>query len=107
MLMAMTDRIAQLRRAAGLSQSSLAAAAGIRPATLSEIETGKGNPRLETLQAIAAALRCSVADLFASDPLHADDAELLDRLKTISEDERRLLLRLLAGGRGAPGKASE
>lgn len=57
------DRLRRLRAAAGLSQRALATAAGIRQATLGEIESGRTDPRLSTLQGLASALRTSVAVL--------------------------------------------
>jgi transcriptional regulator with XRE-family HTH domain len=47
------------------SQIDLANAAGIAPLTVSKIEARTGNPRVETLAKIAAALRVEVDALFA------------------------------------------
>jgi transcriptional regulator with XRE-family HTH domain len=55
----------RLRVAIGLSQGELAAAAGVGKATISGIEQERANPRLETLAAIAAALRVEVGELLA------------------------------------------
>jgi transcriptional regulator with XRE-family HTH domain len=48
-----------------LSQIGLAHAAGVAPLTVSKIETREGNPTVETLARIAAALRVEVDALFA------------------------------------------
>lgn len=57
-----------LRETAGLTQKQLAAAAGVRLATLSELETGTTtDPRLSTLAKLADALGVKVADLLADD----------------------------------------
>ena len=53
------------RKAAGLSQAALAKRIGIRTPTLKEIETGKTDPRVSTLKAIAAALSVDLDDLAA------------------------------------------
>lgn len=53
------------RKAAGLSQAALAERVGIRTATLNEIETGKTDPRVSTMKAIAAALGVDIDDLVA------------------------------------------
>ncbi len=61
-----TDLAANLRRlrvAGHLSLSQLARATGISKATLSGIERGNGNPTVETLAALASALRVSVGEL--------------------------------------------
>jgi transcriptional regulator with XRE-family HTH domain len=60
------DLAANLRRlrvADHLSLSELARATGISKATLSGIERGAGNPTVETLAALAGALRVSVGEL--------------------------------------------
>ncbi|HYI80646.1 MAG TPA: XRE family transcriptional regulator [Thermoleophilaceae bacterium] len=60
------DLAANLRRlrvAAHLSLSELARATGISKATLSGIERGAGNPTVETLAALAGALRVSLGEL--------------------------------------------
>jgi transcriptional regulator with XRE-family HTH domain len=56
-------RIRQLRTARGWSLSSLAARAHLGKATLSEIESGKRNPTVETLYAIAAQLQIGLSEL--------------------------------------------
>lgn len=56
----------RLRVAAALSQAELAAAASVTKSTIAAIEQGRANPRLTTLESIAAALRVEVAELVAS-----------------------------------------
>ena len=51
------------RRAAGLTQAALARKAGLREATVSEIEAGKTDPRLSTMRALAAALGLDLGDI--------------------------------------------
>jgi transcriptional regulator with XRE-family HTH domain len=52
-----------LRAAAGLTLAELAAAAGIGKSTLAQLESGRANPSVETLWAIAAALEVPFARL--------------------------------------------
>lgn len=54
-----------LRARQGLSLGQLAARAGMSKGTLSKLESGIGNPRLETLAALAAALSAPLTDLLA------------------------------------------
>lgn len=61
-------RIAALRRARALSQSELAAAAGIGRVTLARIETGVQSPTMATLDGLARALKLAFADLVAAEP---------------------------------------
>lgn len=55
--------LAAWRKAVGLTQAELAAMAGIRPASVSDIEGRKIDPRLSTLKAIASALKLGVEDI--------------------------------------------
>jgi transcriptional regulator with XRE-family HTH domain len=59
----------RLRAEQGLSLSDLARGSGVAKATLSALEGGRGNPTLETLSALAAALQIPMGDLItAADP---------------------------------------
>lgn len=60
-------RIRSIRESMGMTQSELAAAAGIGRITEVRIENGEQSPRYETLAAIARALKRPVADLLADD----------------------------------------
>lgn len=56
-------RIRSLRKAAGLTQEKLAAAAGVGRVTTARIESGEQSPRYKTLLALAAALGVESSDL--------------------------------------------
>jgi transcriptional regulator with XRE-family HTH domain len=49
--------IRALRQEAGMTLAELSTAAGLGKSTLAQLESGKGNPSVETLWALAAALR--------------------------------------------------
>lgn len=53
------------RKAAGLSQAALAERAGVRHATVNEIEAGKTDPRISTMKAIANVLGIEIDDITA------------------------------------------
>ncbi len=55
------ENVRTLRRQAGMTLSDLAAAAGLGKSTLAQLESGRANPSVETLWAIAAALRVPFA----------------------------------------------
>ena len=55
--------LAAWRKAVGMTQAELATAAGIRPATVSDIESGKIDPRLSTLRALAKALKLDIESI--------------------------------------------
>ncbi len=52
--------IKQLRLFRQMSQTQLAEEAGLRTATISEIEAGKANFNINTLLRISAALKCDI-----------------------------------------------
>lgn len=54
----------RLREARDLTQEQLADAAGLRQALISELEAGKRDVRLDSLQRLAAALGARLAELF-------------------------------------------
>lgn len=56
--------VLQLRREAGYSIGSLAAAAGLSPGLLSQIERGQGNPSLTTLIKLSQALKVPIGRFF-------------------------------------------
>ena len=72
--------IAFRRRAVGMTQETLADILGIAPDTLSRMENGRFAPKMGRLRDIAAALHCSVTDLFRE-----ADEKTADRASTIAE----------------------
>jgi transcriptional regulator with XRE-family HTH domain len=58
------DRIRELRLAAGLTQEDLADRCGLFRTYMSRIETGKANPTLTMIHALADSLAVPVAGLF-------------------------------------------
>jgi transcriptional regulator with XRE-family HTH domain len=61
------EQVRLRRRQRGISASELARSAGLSKATLSAVEAGSGNPTVETLDAIAIALRIPLTDLLTSE----------------------------------------
>ncbi|THA29382.1 XRE family transcriptional regulator [Streptomyces sp. A1277] len=62
----LADNIRKYRRTAGLSQEGLAESAGLSLSTVRKVEQG-GDVRVETLHALARALRVSTSALFATE----------------------------------------
>jgi len=60
------NRVAELRRANGLSQEALADRCGFARSYMSRIERGRANPSLDALATLAAGLDVEPADLFAT-----------------------------------------
>jgi transcriptional regulator with XRE-family HTH domain len=63
-LSSLARTIRQLRRERELSQEALAAAAGMHPKHLSEIERGNKDPRATTVANLAEALGVTVGELY-------------------------------------------
>ena len=63
----MAANIRRLRQEADLTLAELSQAAGLGKSTLAQLESGKGNPSVETLWAIAAALRVPFGRLMEDD----------------------------------------
>lgn len=60
-----------LRKKSGYSQSQFAKLMNVDQTAISQWETGKNTPRADKLPKLAAALNCSIDDLFRED---AEDA---------------------------------
>ena len=58
------QRIAALRKAAGLSQEAFADRCGFARSYMSRIERGKGNPSLDAIETLAGGLKIRVRELF-------------------------------------------
>jgi transcriptional regulator with XRE-family HTH domain len=65
----LASNLRRLRIARNLSISQLARDTSMSKATLSGIESGRGNPTVDTLTALAGALGASIADLLESPPI--------------------------------------
>lgn len=68
------NHIKLIREAVGMTQKALAEAANISAPFLFDLENGNRNAKPETWERIAAALGCSVSDLFERDAGNHEDA---------------------------------
>ena len=85
--------IAFRRREAGMTQEALADILGIAPDTVSRMENGRFAPKVGRLRELAAALRCSVADLFReADETTAGRASAIAEILTPLPDEAQAAL---------------
>ncbi len=71
-------------------------------ATLSEIETGKGNPRLSTLAAIAEHLNVSVLDLFSDEGDEPTIFDLAHQISKLDSDTRNAVTTIVVNSLSPP-----
>ena len=95
--------VAAARQALGLTQASLATAAGVSRATIIQIESGEGGPRLSTVASLAEALGTSpMVLLIGPAEIEAlarlvDDPSLIEKAQAqLSEDEVAKMQEILA-----------
>jgi transcriptional regulator with XRE-family HTH domain len=67
------DRLREVRNARGLSLRGLAARLGVSASLISQVETGRAQPSVRTLYAIAAELGISLDELLFTDAASIDD----------------------------------
>jgi transcriptional regulator with XRE-family HTH domain len=87
-------RIKELRRGMDLSQDQLSEKIGVDPKHLSRIELGKSFPYMETLEAIAEALKVDLKDLFDFSHLEVQpvDKKEIEALLTDVNPDKLLLI---------------
>ena len=92
-------RIRRVRELKGWTQSELAVNADVSHKHLGELERGRGNPSLKSLQGLAAALGLSLCELFDMDqegkPTDALRTEINEQLQTAKPEVLRLIHRAL------------
>ncbi len=95
---AMKNRIREHRTARKLTLEQLAAIVGTSKGHLSAIETGKREPSIPMLRAIAQALKVSDTEIFA--PSSPQDARLLDHMhdfSRLSPEDQEAVARIAKG----------
>lgn len=97
---AVSERIATLRKRAGLSQAALAAASSISREAIGKYERAESSPSVDIASRIAAALGVTLDYLVAGATAATDDLDddILARARELNglpDDERQPLLRVL------------
>jgi transcriptional regulator with XRE-family HTH domain len=96
--MSLADNIKRLRRDHGWTQGDLSEHAGLRIAHISELEKGKGDPKLSTLEKLKEAFRCSYDSLLMDTKQSPTDALLkhvLERAVALEDKEKRFLIHMV------------
>jgi len=91
----MKNRIRSLRKAAGLTMKQLGVIIGVAESTVSQYETGKREPDLETLLKLGEYFGVTVDYILGNDPVEPDLAEYLTDLR--DRPETRALLEASRG----------
>ncbi len=68
-----------MRQRRELTQAQLSKAAGVSQSTVAQIESGDKDPSFSTLMKLANALDCHIAVLFSSEDVHVFDMKRLKR----------------------------
>src|SRR5918998_575165 len=100
---AVAANVRTLRMQAGLTLADLASAAALGKSTLAQLESGRGNPSVETLWAIAAALQIPFSRLVEEDRPALRVVRSADVPELSAAETRGWVGRLLASGHN-PGQ---
>lgn len=93
----MKCQIRKLRKERGWTQPELSHRSGVRVAAISEMENGKANPTLDTMQAIASAFGVTILDLFEEDGVDPGTGDLVRALKEATPEEIAAIRLILRG----------
>ncbi|MFZ0215116.1 MAG: cupin domain-containing protein [Candidatus Dormiibacterota bacterium] len=85
-------QLRSLRRAASCSVQALAQRAGVSSGLISQVERGIGNPSLNNLQKLAAALGVSLSELFGRDASGAGPLSVRPACAVVRRDQRKQLV---------------
>jgi len=92
-------RIKEIRRVRGLSQEKLAEMINVDPKHVSRIEVGRSFPSMDTLEAIAKALRVELKDFFEFAHQRKSSQELIEEISGLlteaEEDKLRLVFKIV------------
>ncbi len=77
------ENFKRIRKRKKMSQDAVAESSETSPSYISAVETGKANPTLATVEALAKGLGVDVADLFLFLASKATPEQIRDRLKEI------------------------
>ena len=93
------DVVKQERLKLNLSQNALAEQAKVSLRTVSDIETDNGNPRLDTLYALANYLHISIDAIFSDKKSNMDSTmqQIIAELNSCPEEQKQLALSTLRG----------
>ena len=80
---ALSTNLKRIRSTKGLTQVELADAAGLKQATVSQIELGKSWPDYKTISALCDALKCEHTELTS----HPDLLKMFESIKNVKKEK--------------------
>ncbi len=91
------NRLFEIRKRAGMTQSEVAEAADVSDHSYADIERGTVNMRMETLLKICKALRITPDAILTEDNprLAAKQSEIIEKLNSCTELQRETALKIL------------
>lgn len=109
--MGLGERIRSLRKTAKLTQEELCAAAGFSKKVIQDIESGQGNPTLESLISISDVLKVPTIALFGGDESPARStllAAIVEALPALDDRELRMILTRIESlpAKARPGRST-
>lgn len=99
-------RLAELRERAGLSRYRLAKVSGVAPSFIRDVENGRKDPTVRTLQRICSGLGISLAEFFAdnAEPEHPSVPSylvlLVEEARALTPEQAEQLARFIRTIRG-------
>ncbi|MCQ2386910.1 MAG: helix-turn-helix domain-containing protein [Clostridia bacterium] len=90
--MEVLDKIEKLRNEKGWSINYLAMESGLTQSTLNNLYSRNTEPKISTLRAICSAFGITLSDFFKEEE---NEDELLRKVKSLSQDNKKALLQLL------------
>ncbi|GAB6159372.1 hypothetical protein JCM39194_25730 [Desulfotomaculum varum] len=102
--MDIASRIIELRKNIGFNTNQLAKLANISYSTLYEVETGKKQPSVYTLEKICTALGITLSEFFSDtqeqEPLPPEVRQICEKVKQLSPDKLKVLNAVLDTWKG-------
>ena len=92
------NKLLQIRKSKGMTQSEVAEASGLSDRTYADIERGSVNMRIETVLKICKALNITLDEILTEENMLSDleMSELIDKLNNCKPKEKETALSLLS-----------
>ena len=92
------EKLKAARKQNGLSQAALGKLIGVRTQTISNWETGKSEPNLETINKLCEILNIPLYSLISKDAdyqLNYEEAFIVNKFRELNDDGKQMIINLL------------